>query len=89
MVGLLALQGPEAAKYLQTLMFERSAFVTLEGSNLYVARGGYTDEDGFEVYPFIFRLSHGPMLTFNSCRSLCLPQKPSTSQNSSHKFPLN
>lgn len=55
--GLLALQGPEAAKYLQTLTsfdlrsltFGRSAFVPLEGFNLHVARGGYTGEDGFEV----------------------------------------
>ena len=57
--GLLALQGPEAAKYLQTLTsfdlrsltFGRSAFVPLEGFNLHVARGGYTGEDGFEVCP--------------------------------------
>lgn len=56
--GLLALQGPEAAKYLQTLTsfdlrsltFGRSAFVPLEGFNLHVARGGYTGEDGFEVF---------------------------------------
>ncbi|KAF9785158.1 glycine cleavage system T protein [Thelephora terrestris] len=55
--GLLALQGPEAAKYLQTLTpfdlrsltFGRSAFVPLEGFNLHVARGGYTGEDGFEI----------------------------------------
>ena len=55
--GLLALQGPEAAKYLQTLTpfdlrsltFGRSAFVPLEGFNLHIARGGYTGEDGFEV----------------------------------------
>ncbi|EIM79335.1 glycine cleavage system T protein [Stereum hirsutum FP-91666 SS1] len=55
--GLLALQGPEAAAYLQTLTsfnlqsltFGRSAFVPLEGFNLHVARGGYTGEDGFEI----------------------------------------
>jgi aminomethyltransferase len=60
--GLLALQGPEAAKYLQTLTsfdlrsltFGRSAFVPLEGFNLHVARGGYTGEDGFEVYSPLF-----------------------------------
>ncbi|KAI0923378.1 hypothetical protein AcV5_008943 [Taiwanofungus camphoratus] len=55
--GLLALQGPEAAQYLQALTsfdlqaltFGRSAFVPLEGFNLHVARGGYTGEDGFEI----------------------------------------
>ncbi|KAG6909514.1 hypothetical protein DXG01_017071 [Tephrocybe rancida] len=55
--GLLALQGPEAASYLQTLTsfdlqrltFGTSAFVPIEGFNLHVARGGYTGEDGFEV----------------------------------------
>lgn len=60
--GLLALQGPEAANYLQgltsfdlrSLTFGRSAFVPLEGFNLHVARGGYTGEDGFEVNPHPF-----------------------------------
>ncbi|OCH89257.1 glycine cleavage system T protein [Obba rivulosa] len=55
--GLLALQGPEAAQYLQgltsfdlrQLTFSKSAFVPLEGYNLHVARGGYTGEDGFEI----------------------------------------
>ncbi|KAF9442357.1 glycine cleavage system T protein [Macrolepiota fuliginosa MF-IS2] len=55
--GLLALQGPEAASYLQTLTsydlrdltFGKSAFVPIEGFNLHVARGGYTGEDGFEI----------------------------------------
>ncbi|KAG6864921.1 hypothetical protein C0991_006342 [Blastosporella zonata] len=55
--GLLALQGPEAAAYLQTLTsfdlthltFGTSAFVPIEGFNLHVARGGYTGEDGFEI----------------------------------------
>ncbi|EMD39401.1 hypothetical protein CERSUDRAFT_82124 [Gelatoporia subvermispora B] len=55
--GLLALQGPEAAQYLQgltsfdlrELTFGKSAFVPLEGYNLHVARGGYTGEDGFEI----------------------------------------
>jgi aminomethyltransferase len=55
--GLLALQGPGAAPYLQNLTsfdlraltFGRSAFVPLEGFNLHVARGGYTGEDGFEI----------------------------------------
>ncbi|KAG6808912.1 hypothetical protein H0H92_002389 [Tricholoma furcatifolium] len=55
--GLLALQGPEAASYLQTLTsfdltrltFGTSAFVPIEGFNLHVARGGYTGEDGFEI----------------------------------------
>ncbi|KDQ61979.1 hypothetical protein JAAARDRAFT_55242 [Jaapia argillacea MUCL 33604] len=55
--GLLALQGPEAADYLQGLTsfdlrgltFGKSAFVPMEGFNLHVARGGYTGEDGFEI----------------------------------------
>jgi aminomethyltransferase len=55
--GLLALQGPEAAEYLQgltsfdlkELTFGKSAFVPIEGFNLHVARGGYTGEDGFEI----------------------------------------
>ncbi|KAF9483028.1 glycine cleavage system T protein [Pholiota conissans] len=55
--GLLALQGPDAAAYLQgltsfdlkQLTFGTSAFVPIEGFNLHVARGGYTGEDGFEI----------------------------------------
>ncbi|KAJ7166810.1 hypothetical protein C8R46DRAFT_1095379 [Mycena filopes] len=55
--GLLALQGPEAASYLQSLTsfdltqltFGKSAYVPIEGFNLHVARGGYTGEDGFEI----------------------------------------
>ncbi|KAI0364570.1 glycine cleavage system T protein [Pilatotrama ljubarskyi] len=55
--GLLALQGPEAAQYLQgltsfdlrELTFGKCAFVPIEGFNLHVARGGYTGEDGFEI----------------------------------------
>ncbi|KAK7024868.1 Aminomethyltransferase [Favolaschia claudopus] len=56
--GLLALQGPKAASYLQTLTsydlaqltFGKSAFIPVEGGfNLHVARGGYTGEDGFEI----------------------------------------
>ncbi|KAJ6614132.1 glycine cleavage system T protein [Mycena sp. CBHHK59/15] len=55
--GLLALQGPQAASYLQSLTsydlqaltFGKSAFVPIEGFNLHVARGGYTGEDGFEI----------------------------------------
>ncbi|TFK73784.1 glycine cleavage system T protein [Pluteus cervinus] len=55
--GLLALQGPLAAEYLQRLTsfdlkkltFGKSAFVPIEGLNLHVARGGYTGEDGFEI----------------------------------------
>ncbi|KAA1470088.1 Aminomethyltransferase folate-binding domain-containing protein [Dentipellis sp. KUC8613] len=54
--GLLALRGLGAASYLQgltsydlsALMFDKSAFVPIEGFNLHVARGGYTGEDGFE-----------------------------------------
>ena len=83
--GLLALQGPEAAKYLQTLTsfdlrsltFGRSAFVPLEGFNLHVARGGYTGEDGFEVYFCLGRLFRKPMLMcWRFCRSQYLLQKP-------------
>jgi len=55
--GLVALQGPESAKYLQALTsfdlsgltFGNSAFLSIEGINLHVARGGYTGEDGFEI----------------------------------------
>ncbi|KAJ7625752.1 hypothetical protein FB45DRAFT_922222 [Roridomyces roridus] len=55
--GLVALQGPKAASYLQALTaydltqltFGKSAFVPIEGFNLHVARGGYTGEDGFEI----------------------------------------
>ncbi|KAJ7066126.1 hypothetical protein C8F01DRAFT_694151 [Mycena amicta] len=55
--GLLALQGPKAATYLQSLTsydltqltFGKSAYVPIEGFNLHVARGGYTGEDGFEI----------------------------------------
>ncbi|KAF8653258.1 hypothetical protein AX16_004054 [Volvariella volvacea WC 439] len=55
--GLVALQGPQAATYLQNLTsfdlnkltFGKSAFVPIEGFNLHVARGGYTGEDGFEI----------------------------------------
>ncbi|KAH8091707.1 glycine cleavage system T protein [Cristinia sonorae] len=55
--GLLALQGPEAAQVLQAytsydlteLTFGKSAYLTVEGFNLHVARGGYTGEDGFEI----------------------------------------
>ncbi|KAH9054093.1 hypothetical protein EDB87DRAFT_1676642 [Lactarius vividus] len=57
--GLLALQGPAAADHLQALTpydlraltLGRSAFVPLDGINVHVARGRYTDEDGFEVSP--------------------------------------
>jgi glycine cleavage system aminomethyltransferase T len=49
--------GPASADLLQALTsydlraltFGRSAFVPLEGTNVHVARGGYTGEDGFEV----------------------------------------
>ncbi|KAF8633898.1 hypothetical protein AX17_004340 [Amanita inopinata Kibby_2008] len=55
--GLLALQGPQAASYLQSLTcydlrgltFGKSAYIPIEGFNLHVARGGYTGEDGFEI----------------------------------------
>ena len=55
--GLVALQGPEAVTILQgstaydlaELTFGRCAFMSVEGYNVHVARGGYTGEDGFEV----------------------------------------
>ncbi|OJA16041.1 hypothetical protein AZE42_10873 [Rhizopogon vesiculosus] len=55
--GIVTLQGPAAAQYLQgltsfdlrKLTFGKSAFVPIEGFNLHVARGGYTGEDGFEI----------------------------------------
>lgn len=61
--GLVALQGPKAADYLQgfvdsnggqsydlkQLTFGKSAWVGIGGVNVHVARGGYTGEDGFEV----------------------------------------
>ncbi|PBK64350.1 glycine cleavage system T protein [Armillaria solidipes] len=56
--GLVALQGPLAAAYLQsltsfdlrTLTFGKSAWIPIDGGyNLHVARGGYTGEDGFEI----------------------------------------
>ncbi|KAF9489606.1 glycine cleavage system T protein [Pleurotus eryngii] len=55
--GLLALQGPQAASFLQSLTsfdlrqltFGRTAYIPIEGFNLHVARGGYTGEDGFEI----------------------------------------
>jgi aminomethyltransferase len=54
---LIALQGPEAAATLQTLVAEDlsdlSAFthrqVTLDGATAFIARTGYTGEDGFEI----------------------------------------
>ncbi|KAI0071196.1 glycine cleavage system T protein [Panus rudis PR-1116 ss-1] len=55
--GLVALQGPEAAKYLQSLTsfdlsqltFGKAAFMSIGGIDVHVARGGYTGEDGFEI----------------------------------------
>ncbi|KAI5990879.1 hypothetical protein EDD15DRAFT_2550166 [Pisolithus albus] len=55
--GLVALQGPKAAEYLQKftssdlakLTFGKSAYMTIGGFLLHVARGGYTGEDGFEI----------------------------------------
>ena len=49
--------GPEAAQLLQlstaydlsTLTFGKCAWMSVEGVNVHVARGGYTGEDGFEV----------------------------------------
>ncbi|KIM24082.1 hypothetical protein M408DRAFT_76510, partial [Serendipita vermifera MAFF 305830] len=61
--GLVALQGPKAADYLQgfvdsnggksydlkQLTFGKSAWLGINGVNVHVARGGYTGEDGFEI----------------------------------------
>ncbi|KIJ30737.1 hypothetical protein M422DRAFT_214469 [Sphaerobolus stellatus SS14] len=55
--GLVALQGPKAAEYLQKLTdadlkpltFGRAAHITVGGVKVHVARGGYTGEDGFEI----------------------------------------
>ncbi|KAL4065118.1 glycine cleavage system T protein [Scleroderma citrinum] len=55
--GLVALQGPKAAEYLQNLTsfdlskltFGKSAYVPIGGFDVHVARGGYTGEDGFEI----------------------------------------
>lgn len=66
--GLVALQGPKAADYLQgfvdstggksfdlkQLTFGKSAWLGIGGVNVHVARGGYTGEDGFEVSWFAF-----------------------------------
>jgi aminomethyltransferase len=54
--------GPQVASYLQgltsydlrQLTFGRSAYVSIEGFNLHLSRGGYTGEDGFEVRPEYF-----------------------------------
>ncbi|KAG8973846.1 Aminomethyltransferase, mitochondrial [Tulasnella sp. 425] len=55
--GLVALQGPEAAKVLQAhvkedlgkLYFGQSGYFDVAGVKCHVARGGYTGEDGFEI----------------------------------------
>ncbi|KAF9514577.1 hypothetical protein BS47DRAFT_1372254 [Hydnum rufescens UP504] len=55
--GLVAVQGPEAASYLQTLTsydlpqltFGKSAYMDIGDVQCHVARGGYTGEDGFEI----------------------------------------
>ncbi|KAF8514465.1 hypothetical protein JB92DRAFT_3143076 [Gautieria morchelliformis] len=55
--GLIALQGPKAAEYLQgltasdlkPLTFGRAAKIMIDGIKVHVARGGYTGEDGFEI----------------------------------------
>jgi aminomethyltransferase len=56
--GLLALQGPDAAKHLQPLVeadldeigYFRFAQIDVAGVAALVARTGYTGEDGFEIY---------------------------------------
>ena len=54
--GLLALQGPQAARALArlapavaTMKFMTGAFVTIDGAQCYVTRSGYTGGDGFEI----------------------------------------
>lgn len=54
--ALLALQGPEAAQVMKTLlpetehlMFMHGCNAHLDGVDLYVTRAGYTGEDGFEI----------------------------------------
>lgn len=55
--SLIAFQGPKAATILQSLTsydlsklkFGTSAYVPILGSDLHVARSGYTGEDGFEI----------------------------------------
>ncbi|XP_012275906.1 aminomethyltransferase, mitochondrial [Orussus abietinus] len=55
--GLIALQGPEAARALQSLVqvdltavkFMQSIQTTLVGSKVRITRCGYTGEDGFEI----------------------------------------
>jgi aminomethyltransferase len=54
--GLLALQGPQAARALArlapsvaTMTFMTGAFVTIDGAQCYVTRSGYTGGDGFEI----------------------------------------
>jgi aminomethyltransferase len=54
--GLLALQGPQAARALARLApavasmkFMTGAFVVIDGARCYVTRSGYTGGDGFEI----------------------------------------
>jgi aminomethyltransferase len=55
--GLVALQGPEAASYLQKLTnydlkqltFGKSIYLELDDVKCHVSRTGYTGEDGFEI----------------------------------------
>ena len=55
--ALIALQGPKAASILQSLITEKlnsmKAFthktVTIDGATAFIARTGYTGEDGFEI----------------------------------------
>ncbi|KAG8934890.1 Aminomethyltransferase, mitochondrial [Tulasnella sp. 418] len=55
--ALVALQGPQAASFLQKyvdtdlkdLTFGKAAYLNIDGARCHVMRGGYTGEDGFEI----------------------------------------
>jgi glycine cleavage system aminomethyltransferase T len=90
--GLVALQGPKAAEYLQgfidspkeaelisdlkELTFGRVGWAKISGKKVHIARGGYTGEDGFEVRTCLQVLHSVPKM---SSRSLCDQRIPPTS----------
>jgi hypothetical protein len=85
--GLVALQGPKAAEYLQgfidgpkeatligdlkELTFGRVGWATINGKKVHIARGGYTGEDGFEVRTCFLDLSLVLCSKSLISRSLC------------------